>query len=504
MRQWRRWGKPGLVMLLAAVLILGGCSKSSPKESATTSSPQASATTAATADTSKAVTLTMYVLGEKPSGFDAMMEQFNPLIQKKINTTLKVNWIGWGDYQDKYPLLLSSGESFDLIYTATWLNFSQLAQKGAFMPLEKLVPEYAPKSWEQTSAIARKEATINGHLYALPSGKSTYNAYGVIVRGDLMEKYKIPDIKTFQDLGVYLQTIKDKEPSMQPADIFAAGSELDDLYMMNHGLFPLPGSIYWLDPNAEKPSIMAKPDWEKMPEFLQLMSQWSKAGYWSKSALSNKEDNMTETGKAAMKIGNIDNWAGMYLQHPQWNFRFFNFASQYETLSYMQDAMAIPNSAKNPERALQFLELMRTDREAYDLFTYGTSQDSKIHEDGTVEALRPNEFPLDNIGWGFRTDTLTRDTYGVPKAFIDMKKNIQANLKENKFRAFTMNTDPVKNQFAAVQNVMAQYYDPLELGFVDPVTGLKNLNKQMGAAGNEKIKQELQKQIDEFAANYNK
>ena len=31
---------------------------------------------------------------------------------------------------DKYPLLFSSGEKFDLAYTATWLGFSNYASRA--------------------------------------------------------------------------------------------------------------------------------------------------------------------------------------------------------------------------------------------------------------------------------------------------------------------------------------------------------------------------------------
>ena len=487
-----------------SLMLLAGCKSTTTKEEA----PAEEAKTTSGVDISKEVEIVMYVLGEQPSGFEDMMVEFNKLTKQEINATLKVNWIGWGDYQDKYPLLLSSGETIDLIYTATWLNFYQQAQKGAFMALEDLLPKYAPKSLEQTSEIARQEASIDGHMYCLPSGKSTYNAYGPIVRGDLMEKYGISDIKNFDDLGKYLQAIKDNEPSMQPTDFFSAGSELDDVYLMNHGMYPLTGncgSIYWIDPNAEKPVVFAKHEWEKMPEFLDIVAKWSEAGYWSKSALSNKDDTMTENGKAGMNLNNMDNWASLSLKHPEWNFRFFNLVSQNEALSYVQDAMAIPNSAKNPERALMLLELLRTNQKAYDLFNYGIDGvDSKIHEDGTVEALRPDEFPLDNCGWGFRTNDFTRDTYGVPAQLAEMKKEVNASLTDNKFRAFVMDTNAVKNEYAAVQNVMSQYYDPLELGFVDAKSGLAELTKHMDDAGNAAVKAELQRQIDEFIAKYPK
>lgn len=491
-------------LLLTAAMMLGvgmtGCSGPSGAGASTGAGSGSNGNN----DTSQKVDLTMYVVGDKPNQFDTVMQKFNEKLSKKLNAKLSVNWIGWGDYANKYPLLLSSGESFDLIYTATWLNFYQQAQKGAFMALDTLLPKYAPKSWEQTSAIARKEATVNGKIYCLPSGKSTYNAYGPIVRGDLMKKFNMTSITNFDDMEKYLENVKKYEPDMQPYDLFSQGSELDDLYMFTYGLYPLTGncgSIYWIDPNAEHPKVIAKQDWEKMPEFLNKMKSWCNKGFWTKSALSNKDSLMTQNGKAAMKVHNIDTWSGLYIKDPKWDFQYFNIVKQNETLSYAQDAMAIPNSSKNPERALMLLELLRTDEDMYNAFTYGVEGvNYKKESDGTVKNLMLGDWTLDACGWGFRTDKFTRDATGSPPTLTQEKKKIQDTLKQNKYRAFHMDTDPIKNEYAAVQNVMQQYFNPLEVGYTDPVSGLAEVKKQMNAAGNEKIVTELQKQLDDFIA----
>ena len=96
-------------------------------------------------DTSKEVELSMYVVSDRPAKQDDIDANFNKLFKEKLNCTLKVNWIGWAEYPNKYPLLFSSGEKFDMAYTATWLNYAALAQKGAFKSLDEIWPQYAPK-----------------------------------------------------------------------------------------------------------------------------------------------------------------------------------------------------------------------------------------------------------------------------------------------------------------------------------------------------------------------
>lgn len=75
-------------------------------------------------DTSEFVELSMYVISDRPAGQDAIDENLNKLLKEKLNCSLKINWIGWAEYANKYPLLFSSGEEFDMAYSASWLNFA--------------------------------------------------------------------------------------------------------------------------------------------------------------------------------------------------------------------------------------------------------------------------------------------------------------------------------------------------------------------------------------------
>ncbi len=100
----------------------------------------------AEADTSEQVELTMVLLGDEPARMDDVLKEFNKLALEDLNCTLKIKYLDWGEYETKYPLMFSSGEKFDLAYAATWVDFANLAQKGAFMPLEELLPVYCKES----------------------------------------------------------------------------------------------------------------------------------------------------------------------------------------------------------------------------------------------------------------------------------------------------------------------------------------------------------------------
>ena len=66
-----------------------------------------------------------------------------------------------------------------------------------------------------------------------------------------------------------------------------------------------------------------------------------------------------------------------------------------------------------------------------------------------------------------------------------------------------MNTDPIKNEYSACQNVQTTYYNPLVFGYTDQTTGLADLQSKLKAAGNDKVLKELQSQVDKFWASQN-
>ncbi|MGA2641043.1 MAG: hypothetical protein ABSG21_09070 [Spirochaetia bacterium] len=61
-----------------------------------------------------------YLLGDAPTGMPDVLQALNAKLKKDLNATMEINYIGWGDFQAKYPLVLAAGEDIDWIYTANW------------------------------------------------------------------------------------------------------------------------------------------------------------------------------------------------------------------------------------------------------------------------------------------------------------------------------------------------------------------------------------------------
>ena len=488
---------------LIAVLVLGALvfSACSPKD--------ARRTTESGLDISKRVELVMYVIGSTPPKYSELLDNFNKIALERLNCTLKVNWLAWGEYRNKYPLIFSSGESFDLAYAATWLNFFSLAKRGAFKNLDELFPQYAPHNYAKQTKTALNQATVDGHIYAIPTLLATYSSYGPIYRADLALPYGWDGkMETFEDLERYFKVIKENYPGIEPFMVDARSSEMDDLWLYSHGMYSSKGStndFLFFDPTDPHPRLFTYWEYEKTPEFLALMDRWNNAGYFIKSGLADMDSEKILNNKAALRTHNVDTWEEYYLNRPDWDFRYNNFVKDVSYLAYTQDALVIPNTSKNPERALALYDLITSDEEVFRAFFYGIEGKSYaihiIDDQEYVEPLNPDEYAFSNL-WAARTKEFVLPKLGSPENLRAIKDGFDASIiegeKSQKFRSFVIDTSAIETEYATCLSVHQQYWWPLELAYVDVVAGLAEYRDKMRAAGIERIREVLQQQLDDY------
>jgi len=325
----------------------------------------------------------MYLLGDPAPDYDLMLVELNKLIKRDLNATLVVNWIGWGDFSTKYPLVLASGEPIDLIYTSNWAFFMPSASRGGFTRLNELLPQYAPKTFAEMPEPAITQATIDGNIFMLPMNYDIINPHGWVVRGDLRKKYNIPEIKSLDDFGAYLDAISKNEPNMIPFNAGPFDIELQTSVLLYENYWnhkDALGDINFVydmrDPAGKAVHLVETPQYAN---FVQKMREWYGKGYWSRSVLQNRIDarDSLENGRSAglvLNIGTYDGlWQNINSSNPGWDLEWFMMGPDNPTYfnPYINDGMAIPTTSPNPDRAMMFLEKAHQDEEYYNFLYYG-------------------------------------------------------------------------------------------------------------------------------------
>jgi putative aldouronate transport system substrate-binding protein len=497
-------------MLLAAMLVLSVVSFSAAAEGTEF-------------DISKPVTLRIFSISDAPND-PALGAQFmadlNAILKEKLNVTIEREYAAGNNYQNNYQLALASGEKFDLIHSARYLDFAEHAGKGAFMDLTDLIPVYAPNVWSLFSESKWNEVKVNGKILSIPrNGYDPGTQTAFMYREDLRKKYDLPEITGFETIALYLQTIKDNEPELLPSDdyqsqvfgtMFIPSTKYQILDSMNDM-----HSNFVIDPENPREVLVTSATPEYLP-FVKMLKDWSDRGFWPKSVLSNMDWGVFSVmnGKAAASFNAQFpgySWQAVQLaqDNPGWEADYFLFSdlnpeqSRVVKPSALSEMVSITRTADNPERALMLVDLiMCQDKELNQLVRYGyeginynMTEDGRIDTTGITQDKLYNYFP----GGFFQNDEFKIIPANEWAKHQEYLAKVRAREIDNVLAGFVLNIEPVQAEYNAINQVRTQYGFPIQVGLVEDVdTAYQDFLKRLDDAGIEKVRAEFEAQVNAF------
>ena len=161
--------------------------------------------------------LKMILVGEKPVIYDEIYGKLNEMLRQDIGAEVNIEYYNYSDLKQKYSLLFSSGEDFDIVFSADWIQYNQQAAKNSFMEItDDMLKKNAPKTYEQINDRIKKEVSVNGKMYMVPNTAQEYSDRVAIIRGDLREKYGMKPLETVDDFEKYLEAVAKNESDIIP------------------------------------------------------------------------------------------------------------------------------------------------------------------------------------------------------------------------------------------------------------------------------------------------
>ncbi|WP_332258049.1 ABC transporter substrate-binding protein [Paenibacillus sp. HW567] len=515
--------KRGLTLMSGVLMLslLSACGGNNGNTGGSQAEPQASAaaTQAAgdsgTVDTSKPVALKMIMVGPKPVDYDTVFGEINKKLKEKINATVEAEFLDWSDWAQKYPLKFAANEDFDLIYAANWAGYNDQAIKGGFLELtDDMLQKYAPMTWKAMPEVSWGQAKVNGKLYMVPQNRGETVEKLILYREDLRKKYNLPEINSPEAYATYLKTIAEKEKGVTPFTSETGDwkfHNLDRVLLKQQNewnMFDLDMPIGFKldDPAGKVFNVYETPEFKKLVYYYKDLSDHN---VWSKSALNSKLDHQQEfrEGKTASITHNIGT-LGSLMTDMREKKKPYELAladvtpdKKKSVAISMQNGMSVHATSKNPERALMMIDLLQNDKELHDLIMYGISGEhyNPVGDDKYTNAAKNANY-TGFSNWGFNSP-LNRDNASFPEEANALTDKWEGEVYHYPLETFVFDNTKVKTEVANVGNVMLQYGIPLEYGMIDDVDkGLDKLQKQVKAAGIDKIIAEVQRQIDEFLA----
>jgi putative aldouronate transport system substrate-binding protein len=485
------------LMVLASVLMslgFAGCTKTK-TETPTGSEPKGDP-----------VKLNMYFIGGgQAKDADKVNEAISDYTKTKINATINITQFDWGSYDSKINAMVASNEQADVVFTCGWaFNFLSNAKNGALIELDNLISKYGK---EVISAVGQDNLNalkIDGKLYTIPINKDKAHNYALMFNKALVDKYNldIKSVKKLEDIEPMLKVIKDKEPGIHAysngAGMGNSAAMLADYDgLAGNGDLGVPGAIYSNGDKEQKVfNQFATPEFKS---YSQLMAKWTKLGYMRSDLATLKNNNDASEGKVFCMPQQSKPGKGAELSNTKVTWEQVELTPAVISTSDLNNSMyGITRGSKNPEKAMEFLNLLYSDEKLANMVVYGLEGTHYTMENGQVKQIGNSGYSYSDMAWTLGNQFLIKTKVGENPDKMKLMKQFNDSSKKSPAAGFIFNSDPVKTELSNINTVTNQYVPLLVTGEVDIDKTLPEFLDKLKGAGTDKVIAEVQKQYDAF------
>ncbi|MBB6633126.1 ABC transporter substrate-binding protein [Cohnella thailandensis] len=500
----RKFGLSALTLVTAASLAAGcssGGNNNGENAGASNEAPSQTASASASASGSeelKPVELTWYYpLNQMQPDQQKVEDAFNKIVKEKINATVKLKPVAFGDYVQKMNTVMAAGENFDIMWTGYLVKPEELVRKGALQPLDDLLEQYAPSLKSDMPQYMWDGLTVDGKIYGIANQQINGSRYGFIIQKRFADKYQLDtaSIKKLEDIEPFLDKIKQGEPDIIPFNGFYVPITHDDTFWGVPGL----DDHFYIKSDDPTYQLLRYPE-EELDTY-RLMSKWYKAGYIYKDAATAKMNDYQAKGQIAVDFNNVlkpgveaevkaKNGGNDVIVVP---------ISDWFTNGYSATTnQSISRTSKNPERAMMLLNLINSDPELYNLISNGIEGEHYTKTaDGYITPAADSKY-RPNVDWVFGNVFNSYLKEGQPKDVWEQTKKINETAELNPVGGFKFNSEPVVTEIANLNAVWGEYKKGLTTGTLDFDETWPGFYKKLKEAGEDKYVAEVQKQFDEY------
>lgn len=510
--------------VVSAVLLVSSLTACGSSESGATSTTGTDSPTSALSETPgnqlKEVTLKFFFPGDDKAGKNDVLNYLYEQTKDKLNSKFEFNFVPFGDYSNKMTMLSASGDTYDASFTADWFNYSSMVNKGAYLELNDLMPQYAPnlyKIYQDNNMISA--CSVGGQLMALPWTMVKTSKPVFCWRDDIAKKYNITankdDLTTIEGIDKFLTELAKAETGITPFSMSINGAGLQggiiSLLEPKYEMDPMGFHSLYMDLNDPSHKVIPLEQTPMFKEAVTLAKKWYDSGVISKNAMSSKDNREYENGKALTGKNTA-----------QYLYETVNFTDKsavnsavevypgkkYRRDSPLNNALAINKNAANPERALMFIDLLSSDQNIYDIVQYGIKDKTYTMDANNVVGITANEdsskplwqnwtgqWALWRINFQRATTSITADAIKNEQAYAT-----RDNIIVTPVTGLVPNTDAIKTEIAKRDQIFEESGKMLLAGIVkgDIDKAINDYIAKQKAAGLDKILADVQKQVDSY------
>ena len=473
-----------------------------------------SAQTAVAEDAPCQIVIEHLTLGDTPMpDLQKVADAVSAITLPEINCTVKIENIPISDHATRISLMSAQNDQLDIINTGRTVSLSEMVADGTLLPLDDLLTSHGSALLEKAGDLIKADM-IDDHIYSVPANLYCGGNSGFLYNKDMADRYNIHLSETM---------------SVEEIEAIAEALHQHGKYLLSQGdgsdnpillgtffpsVVPVGSSMYANGVSVSGDSgtdIVNVFETEEYLAYCQLLRRWQQNGWLPADSLtSGLLVNQLFQNEEIFMTWLTANPVEEALQAKNYGFQvdMFTTTSQtpLRTSQVQEDGWGISSTSRNPEKAMEFLNLMYSNSEISNLLMNGI-EGQEYQKVSDRIATYPDNVSADNIGYSryFSVFGDFMDIYQwqpVTEDFYQDLKDFRDNITVSPLLGYTFDVSPVASEYAAVMRVLSEYLPPLECGMIADVEGaVKNMNVLLSDAGINQIIEENQRQLDLWLAN---
>ena len=302
-------------------------------------------------------------------------------------------------------------------------------------------------------------------------------------------------ITDLDELTAPLKAIKDTDGEASfPLNKNGGGYQSYMYDQLGAGLYPL-GVRY----DDSEGKVVATVEQDDMKQILKTFHEWYNEGIINSDAATRPEDANYKACSIAQGWSGaaITSWGpqlGVECVAQKWGPTIVSNETVRGSLN------CISANCANPEKALQFLQLVNTDTYVRDLFYYGVQGDNWDYTDDSKTFVHKNNADWSMAGYTQGSFFAITPTDDFDFNQFDEVKELNEKAEPSVLLGFTLDTTPIADELANCIQIAERYKGELLTGTADPEVMVPQMMQELRAAGFDKIVAEAQSQVDAFMA----
>ncbi len=427
---------------------------------------------------------------------EAVTEEINKITVPAIGAKVQIQEYDYGTYTEKMRMRMASGDNeYDIMFVGYLNKYSEAIKNGVLAPLNELIDEHAPElrdavaDYAWADAVYADEKTGEEEIYAIPNVQimATQNAFGI--QKKLAEKYgwTKTEIEKPEELEEFLKKVKENEPNIYPyRPNYGVNMWITDYTQLSGGTA--------INEFTESNEVVFL---RETPEYIQAVDtlrDWFNKGYIRKDVASVGDDN-TDFNALRYAVYNSTWKPGQETQYPDYMYvkigkpvlKSGAALSTMNGINYMSD---------KKEKAIKLISLVNTNPELYNLMALGIKDKHyTLDETGKYKPIEDSGYSIAHWVIGNQFNALI--AYNQDDDVWEQTEKLNKESKSSKVVGFSFENENVKAELSAISAVTGEY-SAASNGSRDKSEYIDIQNQRLEKAGEDKVLQEVQTQINAF------